>query len=74
MEKHEQIHKTKKQIFFNNFLGGIAWGLGATVGVSIFFALVAFILSRINLIPIVGNFVVNVSSYILHNNPNLLSR
>ena len=74
MEHHEQIHKTKRQIFLNNFIGGIAWGLGATVGVSIFFALVAFIISRINLIPIVGNFVVNVSGYILHNNPNLLSR
>lgn len=72
MENHEHIHKTRVQIFFNNFLGGIAWGLGATVGVSIFFAILAFVLSKINLIPVVGNFVSGVAAYVLQNNPNLL--
>lgn len=72
MEKHEQIHKTRLQIFFNNFLGGIAWGLGATVGVSIFFAILAFLLSKINLIPFIGSFVSGVATYVLQNNPNLL--
>lgn len=72
MENYEHIHKTKKEIFFNNFLGGIAWGLGATVGVSIFFTFFAFLLSKINLIPVVGNFVTGVIGYILQNNPNLL--
>ena len=72
MERHEQIHKTRAQIFFNNFLGGIAWGLGATVGVSIFFAILAFLISKIDLIPIVGNFVSGVASYVLQNNPHLL--
>lgn len=72
MEKQEQIHKSKRQIFFNNFLGGVAWGLGATVGVSIFFAIFAFVLNKINLIPIVGNFITGILKYILQNNPNLL--
>ena len=72
MERHEEIHKSRKHIFFNNFLGGIAWGLGATVGVSIFFAILAFILSKVNVVPVVGNFVSGVLSYILQNNPNLL--
>lgn len=72
MEKHEEIHKSKKQIFFNNFLGGVAWGLGATVGVSIFFAVLAFILSKINLIPIIGNFITGIIKYVLQNNPSLL--
>lgn len=72
MEKHEQIHRTKRQIFFNNFLGGIAWGLGATVGVTIFFAIFTFVLSKVNLIPVVGSFVSGVTSYVLQTNPNLL--
>lgn len=72
MERHEEIQKTRAQIFFNNFLGGIAWGLGATVGVSIFFAIFGFLISKINLIPFVGDFVSGVASYILQNNPNLL--
>jgi hypothetical protein len=74
MEKHEHIHKTKLEIFFNNFLGGIAWGLGATVGVSIFFAIFAFILNKVNLIPVVGDFVSNIARYVLQNNPNLLAK
>lgn len=72
MEKHEQINRTKRQIFFNNFLGGIAWGLGATVGVAIFFAIFTFVLSKVNLIPVVGSFVSDVTSYVLQTNPNLL--
>lgn len=72
MEKHEQVYRSKKEIFFNNFLGGVAWGLGATFGVSIFFAIIAFILSRINLVPFIGNFITGVVKYVLQNNPNLL--
>lgn len=72
MERHEEIHKSRKHIFFNNFLGGIAWGLGATVGVSIFFAILAFLVSKINLIPFVGEFVSNIAVYVLRDNPNLL--
>ena len=73
MERHEEIHKTRKHIFLNNFLGGVAWGLGATVGVSIFFAIFGFLISKVNLIPFVGNFVSGVVTYVLHNNPNLLN-
>lgn len=73
MERHEEIHKTRKHIFLNNFLGGVAWGLGATVGVSIFFAILGFLISKVNLIPFVGNFVSGVVTYVLNNNPNLLN-
>lgn len=72
MERHEQIHKNRLQIFFNNFLGGIAWGLGATVGVSIFFAILALSLSKVNLIPFFGNFVSGILTYVLQSNPYLL--
>ncbi len=69
--KFEDIHKNKREIFFNNFLGGIAWGLGATFGVSILIALLGFIASQANLVPIVGSFVSEVVNFVLKNNPNL---
>lgn len=72
MERHEEIHKTRTQIFFNNFLGGIAWALGATVGVSIVLGIFVFILSKINFVPVVGNFASNVVNYVLISNPHLL--
>ena len=72
MERHEQIHSGRKQIFINNLLGGFAWALGATVGLAIIFIILGLILQNVNLIPFVGNFVADVIDFILNKNPNLL--
>jgi hypothetical protein len=72
MERHEQISSNRKQIFFNNFLGGIAWAIGATVGLSVVAILLGIILKNINLVPYVGNFISGVIEFIINKNPNLL--
>jgi len=64
-EKHLNINRTKKAIFTNNFIGGIAWGLGVTVGLSVFIGVLAFIGSRIDLVPVVGDFASKVINYIV---------
>lgn len=71
MERHEAVHKNLKEIFINNFIGGVAWGLGGTVGISIILAFFGLIMSKINIIPIVGNFVAGVYSFVMTSNPNL---
>lgn len=72
MEKYERVKRSFKDIIFNNFVGGIAWGLGATVGVSIIIAILSLILKNINLVPFIGNFVAQVTNYVLQNNPQLI--
>ena len=72
MEKHEQIYSSRKQIFFNNFLGGIAWALGATVGITIIIVIIGFILKNVDLIPFFGKFVSGILTFVLQNNPNLI--
>lgn len=72
MEKYEGVKRSFKDIIFNNFVGGIAWGLGATVGVSIIIAILSLILRNINLVPFVGNFVSQITNYVLQNNPQLV--
>ena len=72
MEKYEGVKRHLKGIIFNNFLGGIAWGLGATVGVSIVIAILGLILKNINLVPFIGNFVSQITNYVLQNNPQLI--
>lgn len=72
MEKHEQAHHRWHTIFVNNFIGGVAWGLGATVGLSIVVTLLGFIFTKINLIPFVGTFVADIMQFVAQKNGNLL--
>ena len=60
-----------KKIILNNFIGGIAWAIGATVGLAIFFAIISIVAKNINFVPIVGSFISDVLNFILATNPNL---
>ena len=71
MEQTEKVHRSLKQMLFHNFLGGIAWGLGVTVGLSLLLAFVALVIKEINLVPIVGQFMSDVLMYMVKSNPNL---
>lgn len=65
MEKHEEIYRKKlKLILWHNFLGGIAWGLGITIGAAIILAFGGFLISQINLIPIIGEYVKDIAEYV----------
>ena len=66
-DKYDKVKETKKELFFNNLLGGIAWGLGATVGAAIILAVVGMILSKVNTVPVIGSYVENVLQYVAEN-------
>lgn len=55
-------------MLFNNFIGGIAWAVGVWIGTTVIIALTVFIISKINLIPLVGNFVAEVTKYVERTN------
>lgn len=69
-EKYNNIHRSRKELLLNNFLGGLAWGIGVTIGLAIFLALLAFIASRIDTVPFVGNYISDVLKYLLENGTN----
>ncbi len=69
--KHLFVHKSKLEIFINNFLGGMAWGLGASVGVSLLFTILGIIAAKVGVVPVVGSFVSSVLSFVLQNNQYL---
>lgn len=60
-----------KQIIWNNFVGGIAWGLGATVGISIIFTILGLIAKNIDFVPIIGTFVSDIINFALSHNSSL---
>lgn len=64
MERYEQVEKRSfGRMLVNNFFGGIAWGLGATIGLALVLTLLGYILKRIDFVPIVGSFVSQVTQY-----------
>lgn len=71
LQPYENASKlSKKEIMINNFFGGIAWSLGATVGLSFIFTLLGILAKNVNLVPYVGSFVSQVVNFVLANNPN----
>ena len=58
-----------KNIFTTNFLGGIAWGLGATVGLAIILTVFGFLINKLNLVPIVGSFMADLIKPVLQTKP-----
>ncbi len=71
MEPNQRINQPLKKMFLNNFLGGIAWGLGATVGISLLLAIIGLLIKQVNLVPIVGNFLSEVLDFVFQHNQNL---
>jgi hypothetical protein len=69
-QPYQMAEAGKSAIFFNNLIGGIAWGLGATVGVSIFFTVLGFIASQVGVVPVVGSFVSEIIDFVMQHNQN----
>lgn len=61
-KKYDNVTRSRKTIFFNNFIGGIAWGIGATIGLSIVLAILAFIVQQLHFIPGVGETAADIYS------------
>lgn len=63
MQPHEKVSRpvTKKQMIFNNFLGGVFWGVGTAFGAILFIAVLGFIVSKSDFIPFIGNFIADIA-------------
>jgi len=74
MERNDQVSRSRKQIFINNVIGGMAWAIGATIGLALIAIILTLILKNISLIPVIGNFVADVIKFVVQKNPNLFAR
>ena len=58
--KYLQPYKSRWKILFDNFLGGLAWGLGSFIGLAILAVIAGFVISKINLVPIIGTWIAQI--------------
>lgn len=58
-EKSQAIYKTRKQLVFDNFLSGIAWGVGSGLGATLVLTLIGFILAQSQELPFIGQIIEN---------------
>ncbi|MCC7304617.1 hypothetical protein IT418_04375 [bacterium] len=54
------IDKTKTQLFTDNLVAGIGWGIGTIIGAALLFGVLGFIVSRVQTIPLVGEVIYNI--------------
>lgn len=76
MDKTQPFEKSAKprkihQIITNNFIGGIAWALGVTIGFSLLIAILGILSHYLNLIPYIGRFVSDIIDFVLSYNKNI---
>lgn len=55
------IEKSKGRLFVDNLIGGIGWGIGTIIGAVLLVSVLGFIAARVQAVPIVGEFVYNVT-------------
>lgn len=72
MQPAEKVERSRKQMALNNFIGGISWSIGVFIGGTIVVAILIFIFSKVDLIPVIGSFVSQVTKNVLQNNADLL--
>ena len=63
MGKSDNVIRGKWSILFNNFLGGIAWSVGVWVGTAVIAVLVFRVITHVDFVPVVGDFVDQVIKY-----------
>jgi hypothetical protein len=72
-QRFEQVDKPLpfRKIMVDNFVGGLFWALGATIGLSLIITFLTLIVHYVNLVPIVGSFISQVIDFILKTNHSL---
>lgn len=70
-EPADRINRPLGKMMWHNFMGGIAWGLGVTLGLSILFGTLGYLGSKVDWVPVIGKFFSDVTKSIEQNRPQI---
>lgn len=66
-EPMDKVHRPLQQMLWQNFLGGVAWALGVTLGLTVVVTLVGFLLAQLDFVPIVGDLATGIVQFVEEN-------
>jgi hypothetical protein len=55
-KRYIEVDASKKDRFIIGIIGGLGWGIGATIGTAAVLVILGIFVSKINFIPIFGHF------------------
>ena len=58
---YTRVYISARKIMLNNFIGGLAWGLGTIIGATIVITLVLILFTNLGGLPIIGDFFNNLA-------------
>jgi len=64
-------HSSVRRIISNNFIGGVAWAVGVTIGFSLLIGLLSLFSHYINFVPYIGKFISEIIDFVLSYNQSL---
>lgn len=70
-QPYKKVEHPLHKIMVNNFVGGIFWALGITIGFSLLIALLGLLSKYINVVPFIGTFISDIIDFVLSYNRNL---
>lgn len=54
-QNDQMVYRGRKKMMIDNFLGGVMWSLGTLVGGAIIILIIGILISKIDLVPIIGS-------------------
>jgi hypothetical protein len=54
---YERVRLPLRKLLFNNFVGGVVWGVGSVIGATVVVALIGYLIATFEEIPFIGEVV-----------------
>jgi len=67
--RYLKIIESRPKLLFYSFLTGIAKGIGFAVGASFVFGLIIWFLSKLSIVPLLGDWIASLLDYIQRTRP-----
>ena len=58
------VQVNQKRALVNSFVAGMLFGVGSAVGATFVFGLIIFMLSQLNTVPFIGQYISNIIDYL----------